>query len=81
MGSYSGIIYVLAGDESKRMERYIYPMNNYIFKISHPASAEHNRTKWDSQGIFRTTNKLIAENNGEGYMIYWNKFEYENPPF
>lgn len=82
MGGYSGIIYVLCGDESKRMRKHIFEMGNYVFQIEHPAAAEHNKRDWDSEGIFNKVNKLLLQNQGKASYINWNKKTYDlEPPF
>ncbi len=82
MGSYSGIIYVLAGKESHKMEKYIYPVGNYIIKIEHPVAASYKNTDWDHKNIFTQINKLLKENKGE--QIFWDKRDWDiecEPPF
>ncbi len=75
MGSYSGIVYVLAGKSSHRMEKFIYPVGNYIFKIEHPVSASYKGIDWDHKNIFTTINKILKENNNS--HIYWDKKEWD----
>jgi len=82
MGGYSGIIYVLAGKESHRMEKYIMPVGNYIFKIDHPVTASYSNTDWNCDHIFTKINKLLKENHNE--KIYWDRRDWEEdnePPF
>jgi uracil-DNA glycosylase len=82
MRSYTGIIYVISGKTSKRMERYIYPISNYIFRMDHPVSASYQDTTWDCKNVFTKINKILKENNGS--HIYWDKKEwddYSEPPF
>lgn len=82
MGSYTGIIYVLAGKASHRMEKFINPLGNYIFKIEHPVAASYKNTTWDCQKMFTKTNRIIKENNGPEFVIHWNKKDWdEEPPF
>ncbi len=82
MGRKTGIIYVLAGKASHRMERYIQPIGNHIIKLEHPAAAHRNHVDWECDHIFNKINKLLKENNnGE---VYWDKTDWEaanNPPF
>lgn len=79
----TGIIYVLSGKSSLRMEKFINSLGNYIFKLEHPAAASHNDTDWNCKNIFKTTNKLLYENNR--IEIFWDRKEYQehilNPPF
>lgn len=76
MGRKTGVIYVLAGKSSVRMEKYIFPPGNYIFKLEHPVAASHKGTIWDHQGIFTKTNQILQENNDE--YIFWNKYDWES---
>lgn len=77
MGAYTGIIYVLSGKASERMEKFINPLGNYIFKIEHPAAASHKNTDWDADNIFNKTNKLLKENLGPEFIIHWDKKEFD----
>lgn len=82
MGKKTGIIYVLAGKESIRMEKFIQPLGNYIFKIEHPAAASHKHTDWDCKHIFTRTNKLLKEHGKKEIM--WNRNDwsiFNEPPF
>lgn len=80
MGSYSGIVYVLAGKVSQRMEKHIYPISNYIFKMDHPVSASYKNTDWDCKRVFSRTNQILEENNKT--KITWDRREWdEEAPF
>ena len=84
MSGYTGVVYVLAGKVSHRMERYINPLGNYIFKIEHPAAASHKNSDWNSEGIFGKINKIISQNNGSDQIILWDKKDWDlqnQPPF
>jgi uracil-DNA glycosylase len=82
MGTQSGIIYVLCGKPSHRLERYIMPLSNYIFKLEHPAAADYSARDWKSEGIFKKINHILHNNNGKNTHIFWNKREWEAPvPF
>jgi len=76
MGKKSGIIYVLAGKASERMEKYIQPLGNYIWKCEHPMAAEHKHTDWDCKKIFSRTNKLLEEHKKT--PIIWDSAKYTN---
>jgi len=81
VGSDTGIIYVLCGKASLRMEQYINPFCK-IFKLSHPAAAAHTHTDWDSKGVFKQINRILKDNNN--FEIFWDKREwddYSTPPF
>lgn len=71
MSEYSGVVYVLAGKESYRMERYISPLGNHIFKIDHPVSASYSRTTWQTENVFTKTNTILKESGKEA--ICWDK--------
>jgi uracil DNA glycosylase len=78
----TGIIYVLCGKSSQKLEKYINPLGNYIFKLTHPSSAQYGAGVWDSKGIFKTINRILKENND--FEILWDKKEwdeYSTPPF
>lgn len=82
MRSTTGIVYVLCGKESVRMERYINPLGNYIVTLDHPVSASYTDTLWDCKNIFTKINKIIKSNNGS--EIYWDKRKWDKeniPPF
>lgn len=81
IGSDTGIIHILCGKSSLRMEKYINPFCT-IFKLSHPAAASHSHVTWDSRGTFKMINKILNERNG--YAIFWDKKawdEYKKCPF
>lgn len=59
---------IFLGKEAAKIERYTMPFN-WIFKISHPASASYQGIDWDSEGTFKTVNKILKERNNE--TIHW----------
>lgn len=78
----TGIIYVLCGDASHKLERFINPLGNYIFKLTHPSSAQYGSGVWDSKGIFMKINNILKDNND--FEIMWDKRdwdEFSTPPF
>lgn len=78
----TGIIYVLCGKASQKLKRYINPLGNYIFELSHPSSAQYGSGVWDSKGIFLKINRILKENNN--LQVFWNKDswdDYKTPPF
>lgn len=81
----TGIIYVLCGKSSHALEQYINPLGNYIFKLEHPFAAGHRGDEiWRDEGIFAKINKILKDNNGKHYGIWWDKSDWEfysNPPF
>lgn len=81
VGGDNHIVYVLCGQSSLRMERYINPFCK-VFKVSHPAAASHTHTDWDSKGIFEKVNNVIWGANR--FHIYWDKqkwIESQELPF
>lgn len=84
MGKKTGIIYVLAGKESHKMEKYITPIGNYIWKTDHPMAAEHRHTEWDAKKVFTKTNQILTEHKKD--PIEWDRSIFykdliENCPF
>lgn len=71
----TGIIYVVCGKSSKRLLKWINPLGNYIFELSHPASAAYSQSEWDSEGVFKNCNRILKGNNG--VEIIWNYDEYK----
>lgn len=76
----TGIIYVLLGDVSRALEKYINPLGNYILggkkdKIDHPVAASYHGGDWESKGLFTKINKILKVNNNE--EIYWDRSVYE----
>lgn len=59
---------IFLGKEAAKLERYTMPFN-WIFKLSHPASASYQGIEWDSEGAFKTVNKILKERNNE--TIHW----------
>lgn len=82
MSKHAGVVYVLAGKISHKMEKYILPVGNYIIKMDHPVSASYKNTDWDCKNVFSTTNKIIKENNSPHQQIVWDRKEWdEELPF
>ncbi len=80
LSGFTGIIYVLSGNVSHRLEKYINPLGNYIYKIEHPAAASHTHKDWNNKNIFNLTNKILKANNNES--ITWDAKDYDQePPF
>lgn len=74
VGSETHIVYVLCGQASLRMEKYINPFCK-IFKLSHPAAASHTHTEWDDKGVFKDINTIIW--NANRFKIWWDKDKWE----
>lgn len=73
--------YVLCGDASLAMKRYINPFCR-IYELAHPAAAAYSHSEWDSEGVFTKLNRILKDNNND--KIFWDKKEwdeYKNPPF
>lgn len=64
----SGVPIVFLGKEAAKLEKYTMPFT-WVFKLSHPASASYNATDWDSEGVFKSVNKILKERNNES--INW----------
>lgn len=73
MSSNSGIIYVLCGKQSHRMERYILPVGNYIIKLDYPSALKS--MDWNSNGVFQKINKILHQNSR--FNILWDKKEWQ----
>lgn len=59
-----GIIFVLAGKESQKLERWINTLQHHIIKVEHPAAASHADRKWHHDNVFSKINKALKENYG-----------------
>lgn len=73
---------IFLGKDVAKLEKYTMPFN-WIFKISHPASASYQGIEWDSEGTFKIVNKILKERNNE--VINWLKIDTtkmgDNEPF
>lgn len=58
---FKHIIIVFAGKLSQSFEKYINPLQHYVFSIEHPAAAAHKQKPWEHKNIFSKCNKLILE--------------------
>ena len=75
MRKKTGIVYVMAGGASHRMDKYINPLGNHLFKIEHPAAAAYKGIDWNCKDIFKITDKIVADNGSN--KIYWNKPDWD----
>lgn len=73
MTLFTGIIYVLCGDESQKLKKFINPLGNYIFEIEHPSFAARQYRDWNTQGIFKKINYILKNNNN--MEIVWQMTE------
>ena len=69
----TGLIYVVCGKNSKRLLKYINPLGNYIFELTHPSHAAHTQTDWETNKIFSKCNQILKANNGIDYEVDWQK--------
>lgn len=81
MNTFTGMIYILAGKESHKMEKWIDPLANYIFKIEHPSFAARQYREWKTEGIFKKINYILRNNNGPESEINWINLGNNEPPF
>lgn len=56
------------GKEALKFDRYVNPFQ-WRFDVSHPASASHNHTNWDSEKVFSKVNRVLKDYNN--YNIEW----------
>lgn len=74
------LIYILSGEASWEMEKWISPLGNVILKTEHPVAASYSKRDWDSRdlktkkSVFTLVNDILQE---EGKMIYWDKADFE----
>lgn len=59
---------IFLGKEAAKLERYVTPFT-WVFRLSHPASAAYNGTDWESDGAFKSVNKILKERNN--FTIDW----------
>lgn len=77
MWSKPGIVYILSGEVSNSMEKYINPLGNHILKIEHPSFAARQQRDWNNKNLFKTMDTLSGK-------TYWDPAEYDKiskPPF
>lgn len=74
-----GTIFILSGEVSLSMEKYINPLVSKIIKTEHPAAAARGERPWQYNNIFKSINILLHE---KGEKICWNKKDWDiEPPF
>ncbi len=82
LDKFTGLIYILIGKESSKVERWINPLANYIFHLEHPSFAARQYRAWETKGIFKQVNYILRNNNGVESQINWlNLGESGEPPF
>lgn len=72
----NGLIFVLCGQVSQEMAKYINPLQHYIFELEHPAFAARKMRAWKHEKIFSKINTILGQNNK--FSPQW---VYETPPF
>jgi len=73
----NGLIYIFSGKSSKRLEKFVNPLGNYLFYTEHPAAASYQEREWNHENIFLSIDKLVKSNyNTE---IIWDTADI--PPF
>lgn len=66
----TGAPVIFLGREAAKLERFILPLyGTYVFKVSHPASAEYNRSDWETKDVFKSVNKILKKRHGK--EIVW----------
>jgi uracil-DNA glycosylase len=64
MSLFTGIIYVLCGKDSQKLEKYIkFPLGNYIIKIEHPSYAARQHRDWEYEDVFKKIDYILKHNN------------------
>lgn len=58
-----GLVVVFCGKESAYYERFINPLQHYIFKVEHPSAAAHSERSWKHENVFKKINTILKENN------------------
>ena len=68
----TGLIYVLWGNEAKKLEKMINPKFNHILTAAHPASEAYRKNAgFYGCNHFNLINDIIKEQNGEEFKIKW----------
>lgn len=63
LAGQTGLIFVLSGLNSEKLEKYINPLFHYILKCEHPAAASHQHREWESNDIFKRIDYILKINN------------------
>lgn len=75
---FRGLVVIMMGTEAHKSEKYIQPMLHYVLKVSHPASAAYQNSVWDSEGIWKKTDRLLEDNFKT--KVRWYLGRHENLP-
>ena len=76
----SSLHYCLLGKEAQKLEKWILPFNNYIYKENHPSFYARTNSDWNTK-MFSNINKIIEQNNGKSERITWFKEDDSDLPF
>ena len=72
---FRGVPILFLGKDAKVLKKYVFELSNPIFEITHPSYASRAKMVWDTEKVFTKINKLLVENNGEGFEINWSNME------
>lgn len=68
----TGVPVILLGKEAHIARKWCAPFQ-WVFPISHPASAAYSQTEWSSEGTLKKVEKIVRENNN--YKLKWMTYE------
>lgn len=72
LSEYTGLIYLLWGNNAKSYEKYINPNINHILKAAHPAAETYSkRAGFYYCNHFVKVNEILTLNNGQDHTIQW----------
>lgn len=57
------IVYLLWGNESQKVKKYIYNKNHFIIEASHPSPLSANKGGWFNSNCFIKCNDILNKNN------------------
>lgn len=64
----AGVPVIFLGKDAARYECYTNPFQ-WVFSLTHPASASYKGTEWNTEGAFGKVNKVLKDVNN--YQIEW----------
>ncbi len=64
------IVFLLWGNNSLKLEKYILNKNHLIIKTSHPSPLSANKKGWFNSNCFKNTNEFLINNNIEPISWY-----------
>lgn len=73
----NGLIYILLGKDSERIEKWIMPFNSHVLKASHPSFAARMNAEWGHNNVFSKATTILENANGKKQGVFWVK----NLPF